>query len=279
MKRRSEGVKRLALAVGLVAAGAEGGVPLNGLQGNGGIAFNPLAYTSGTYTEDGGGWVSKPQLGLWYTSLRDADIDWAAASVSLSLLRRVELSYGYGLVSAPEYGDNGISSHNVGLKVRFLDENLGDNPWVPALAVGGLWKYTDSKTVDAFGLRDNGFDAYLVATKLITQTPLPVLLSAGVLFSDEVVNGVVGHNDYGVAFFGNVDILPVESVAIGVEYKQGIDAGGGIQNSDYWNGHVAWFVTDKLTLVGAYVDTGSRSKGFSDLGVGRGFVLSAQYAF
>lgn len=142
-----------------------------------------------------------------------------------------------------------------------------------------MWKYTDSETVDAFGIKDNGFDAYLVATKLVTQTPLPVLLSAGVLYSDEVVNGAVGHNDYGTAFFANIDILPVENVAIGVEYKQGIDAGDGIKNSDYWNGHVAWFVTSQLTLVAAYVDTGSTDKGFSDLGIGRGFVLGAQYAF
>lgn len=84
------------MAAGLIAAAvAEGGVPLNGLQGDGGVAFNPLAYTVGTYTEDGPGWISKPQVGLFYTSLRDADVDWTAASVAFSLLKRVELSYGY----------------------------------------------------------------------------------------------------------------------------------------------------------------------------------------
>ena len=81
------------------------------------------------------------------------------------------------------------------------------------------------------------------------DTPFAVLLSAGLLLSDEVVNGVVGHNDYDVVAFGNLDILPAENVAIGVEYKQGVDAGDGIRNHDYWDAHVAWFVTKNLTVV------------------------------
>ena len=284
MIEQREALKRLIFTVGLVAAVAvEAGVPLNGLQGNGGIAFNPLAYTAGAYAEEGEGgfgkWVSKPQVGLWYVNLDDANIDWVAAGAAFSIAKRLELSYGHGYVRAPDYGDDNIGSHNLGAKFKFLDENFRDQSWVPALAVGGVWKYTDSKTVDAFGLDDNGFDFYLVATKLVTQTPVPVLLSAGVLYSDEVVNGVVGHNDYDTVFFGNIDIIPISQLAVGIEYKQDVDAGDGIQNSDYWNFHAAWFVNDSLTLVAAYADTGSEDKGFSDLGVGGGLVLSAQYAF
>ncbi|MDD4271082.1 MAG: DUF3034 family protein, partial [Thermoguttaceae bacterium] len=224
--------------------------------------------------------VSKPQVGAWYVNLNDAVINWYAAGAAFSVAKRLELSYGYGLV---DVDGTEINTHNLGAKFRFLDENYGDTVWVPALAVGGLWKTTDSDTADDLGVDDNGFDAYLVATKLITQTPVPVLISGGVLRSDEIVNGVLGHGDYDTVLFGNVDILPAKNVAVGVEYKQGVDAGnsaaGNIQNSDYWDGHVAWFVTDKLTLVAAYVDTGDVGKGFSDLGVGGGFVLSAQYAF
>ena len=156
--------------------------------------------------------------------------------------------------------------------------------WVPAVAVGAVWKYTDSKTVDALGLDDNGFDYYAVASKLITQTPVPVLLSAGLLYTDEVVNGVVGHNHYDVVAFGNIDILPAENVAIGLEYKQGADVGSGIRNHDYWDGHVAWFVTKKLTLVAAFAETGDKDKYYrrrsaKNLGVGSGLVLSVQYQF
>ena len=265
------------------------GVPLNNLQGTGGIAFNPLAYTAGRTWEEGGTntldkIVSKPQVGSWYANLTDADIHWFALGTAVTVLERVEISGGYGGINAHKYGDRSINTYNVGAKFRFLDENAFDTAWVPALAVGGVYKYTDSKTVDALGLDHDGFDGYIVASKLVKETPIPVLLSVGGLLSDEVVNGVVGHNDYGAAVFGNIDIIPVKEVAIGFEYKQGVDVGDGITNHDYYDVHVAWFVTDALTLVGAYAYTGDKDKFYrkgstKDLGVGGGFVLSAQYQF
>ncbi len=286
-----------AAAVGIFSA-AQGGVPLNNLQGRGGIAFNPLAYTAGRPWDgaDGGsstnavahsalnGIVSRPQLGAWYVNLNDADINWYAASAALTFANRLEVSYGYGFVNARKYGDKSIETHNVGAKLRILDENAFETSWVPAVAVGGVYKHTDSKTVDALGLDKYGFDAYVVASKLITQTPVPVLLSAGLLYTDEVVNGVVGHNDYDTVAFGNIDILPAQNVAIGLEYKQGARVGDGIRNHDYWDGHVAWFVNDSLTLVAAFAETGDKDKFYrrgsaKNLGVGSGLVLSVQYQF
>jgi len=284
---------RAALAAAAVGAGihatAYGGVPLNNLQGTGGIAFNPLAYTAGLPWEGGesnalNSVVSKPQVGLWYVNLNDAGVNWWAGSAALTFAGRVEVSAGYGFVNAHKYGDKSINTYNLGAKVRLLDENAFDTSWTPAIAVGGVYKYTDSRTVDALGLDDDGFDAYVVASKLITQTPVPVLLSAGLLLSDEVVNGVVGHNHHDVVAFGNIDVLPAENVAIGLEYKQGVDAGDGIRNHDYWDGHVAWFVNKNLTLVAAFAETGDKDKFYrkgsaKNLGVGSGLVLSVQYQF
>ena len=306
-KNNKKVVRAAIVSVATVAAAvvAYGGVPLNNLQGTGGIAFNPLAYTAGLPWDgdDGGdttnavehsalnGKVSRPQLGAWYVNLNDAGINWWAGSAALTFVDRVEVSTGYGFVNAHKYGDKSINTYNVGAKVRFLDENAFDTSWVPALAVGGVWKYTDSRTVEAFHLDDNGFDGYVVASKLITQTPVPVLLSAGLLLSDEVVNGVVGHNDYDVVAFGNIDVLPAENVAIGLEYKQGVDAGdtratGGhsIRNHDYWDAHVAWFITKQLTFVAAFAETGDKDKFYrkgsvKNLGVGSGAVFSLQYQF
>ena len=279
-----------AVAVGAgIHVAAYGGVPLNNLQGTGGIAFNPLAYTAGRPWEGGetnalNGIVSKPQVGAWYVNLTDADINWFALGAAVTLLDRLEISGGYAGINAHNYGDNSISTYNVGAKLRILDENAFDTSWVPAVAVGGVYKYTDSETVDARGLRHSGADAYVVASKLIKETPIPVLLSVGGLVSDEVVYGVVGHNKYGAAAFANIDIIPVEQVALGFEYKQGVHVGDGITNHDYFDGHVAWFVTDALTLVGAYAYTGDKDKFYRDgstrrLGVGGGFVLSLQYQF
>ncbi|MBO6168028.1 MAG: DUF3034 family protein [Kiritimatiellae bacterium] len=282
--------KLFALATLTAAATAlHAAVPLNNLQGAGGIAFNPLAYTAGLPWEYGGttnlnGIVSAPQFGAWYVNLNDADINWYAGSAAITFFDRLEVSYGYGYINARKYGDKSIETHNVGAKLRVLDENAFDQPWVPAVAVGGIYKHTDSKTVDALGLDNYGFDAYIVATKLITQTPVPVLVSGGVLYTDEVVNGVVGHNDYDTVFFGNIDVLPAENVAIGLEYKQGARVGDGIRNHDYYDGHVAWFVTKKLTLVAAFAETGDKDKFYrrgsaKNLGVGSGLVLSVQYQF
>ncbi len=278
-----------AVVAALVAEGVLAGVPLNNLQGTGGIAFNPLAYTAGqpwegSSTSNLNGIVSTPQVGAWYVNLADADINWWAASAALTFADRLELSYGYGFIDARKYGDKSINSQNVGAKLRLLDENAFDTAWVPAIAVGGVYKYTDSRTVKALGLDDDGWDAYIVASKLVTQTPLPVLLSAGLLYTDEVVNGVVGHNHYGLSAFGNIDILPAENIAIGFEYKKGADVGDGIRNHDYYDGHVAWFVTKQLTLVAAYAVTGDKDKFYrdgstKDLGVGSGLVFSAQYQF
>ena len=289
---------KIAVVAGIAAAAGSlsAGVPLNNLQGTGGIAFNPLAYTAGLPWDGGGestnevgnsslnGVVSRPQAGVWYVSLSDASIDWLSTSAAITFADRLEFSGGYELINAHKYGDNSINKYNLGAKFRFLDENAFDTKWVPALAVGGVYKYTDSRTVKALGLDHSGFDAYAVASKLVTQTPVPVLLSAGLLLSDEVVNGVVGHNHYDVVAFGNFDILPAENVAIGAEYKQGVDAGDGIRNHDYWDAHVAWFVTKRLTLVAAFADTGDKDRFYrngsaKNLGVGSGAVFSLQYQF
>lgn len=255
-----------------------GGVPLNSLNGSGGIAFNPLAYTSGLKLEDTT-WVTKPQVGAWYAKLPETKIEWSSYSLSLTVADRVELGYAYNLVNARKYGDNNIQANAVGAKIRLLDENAFDTVWLPAISIGAVYKHTDSNTTDLFNLDHSGAEYYIVATKLITQTPIPVLLSAGLLRSDEVVYGLVGHNHYGTSVFANIDVLPAKNVAIGVEYRQGINAGDHIKNADYWEGHVAWFVNDKLTLVGAYVTTGNKNKGFDPLGLGDGFVLSVQYQF
>ena len=83
-------IKTAALGVAITVADALiAGVPLNNLQGTGGIAFNPLASTAGLpWDGDGGGdstnavehsalngKVSRPQIGAWYVNLNDAGIN------------------------------------------------------------------------------------------------------------------------------------------------------------------------------------------------------------
>ena len=286
----NKNIKNILAASVLSASAAYAGVPLNNLQGVGGIAFNPLAYTAGQPWDGGetnvfNGIVSKPQVGGWYVNLSDSDINWFAIGAAITFAERLEVSYGYGFTDAKKYGDKSIDSNNLGAKLRILDENAFETQWVPAIAVGAVYKHTNTDLARAFGLDKDGFDYYAVASKLVKETPIPVLLSLGILYSDEVVNGVIGHGHYDVSYFANIDVLPSENIAVGFEYKSGVDAEtSGIRNHDYYDGHVAWFVTPQLTLVGAYAYTGDRDRFYRDgnpknLGFGSGLVLSVQYQF
>ncbi len=286
----NKNIKNILAASVLSASAAYAGVPLNNLQGVGGIAFNPLAYTAGQPWDGGetnvfNGIVSKPQVGGWYVNLSDSDINWFAIGTALTFAERLEVSYGYGFTDADKYGDKSIDSNNLGAKLRILDENAFETQWVPAIAVGAVYKHTNTDLAGAFGLDKDGFDYYAVASKLVKETSIPVLLSLGILYSDEVVNGVIGHGHYDVSYFANIDVLPSDNIAVGFEYKSGVDAEtSGIRNHDYYDGHVAWFVTPQLTLVGAYAYTGDRDRFYRDgnpknLGFGSGLVLSVQYQF
>jgi len=249
------------------------GVPLNNLEGVGGIAFNPLAYTAGTAGEANsffGGNISKPQVGLWRIGLHEAGIDWTTFGVAETFFKRVELSYGHETIDFSN--SKTINKDNFGAKVLLLPE--GDI--LPAISIGGVFKSTTQDMVP--GVENSGADYYLVGTKLVKALPWPVLLSGGVLSTQGQVLGVLGFNDNRKeVLFGNVDVLPLSNVAIGFEYRQGAHYDNW-KDANYWDGHVAWFVNPNLTLVAAYVNTGDQgsTKAF---GLGDGFVLSAQYAF
>lgn len=253
--------------------GALAGVPFNNLQGAGGVAFNPLAYPAGQNADkESDSPLSKPQFGAWYVNLGDVDVDWTTFGVAETLFNRLELSYGYELI-APN-GEN-IKKSDVGAKLNLIPENLGGRNYVPAISAGTIWKTT---TEVAEGSDDSAFDFYLVATKLITQLPRPLLVSAGVLNTKEQVTGVFGYNeDSDTTFFANLDVLPFSNVAVGAEYKQGASFSN-FKNADYYDLHAAWIANANLTLIAAYVNAGDE-KSTTTTGLGDGVVLSAQYAF
>ena len=128
------------------------------------------------------------------------------------------------------------------------------------------------------GADHDGWDFYLVASKLITQLPIPILISGGVLETSSYVTGVFGYDtDYKETLFGNLDFVLGKYFIAGVEYKQGpkFDA---FKNANYWDAHLAYTPNKNLTLIGAYVDAGDY-KSTDKVGLGNGVVLSAQYAF
>ncbi|MFA5338673.1 MAG: DUF3034 family protein [Candidatus Omnitrophota bacterium] len=265
---------------------ANAGVPLNNLEGVGGIAFNPLAYTAGTAIESDKksgekegekdltykDVFSKPQFGVWYVNLNDVKVGWTSIGTAETFFKRLEVSYAHEIIAPP--GKN-IHKDNVGAKLLLLPENFNNNKFLPAVSVGSVWKHANNV---APGVDDSDFDIYGVVTKLITQTPRPVLISGGLLSTTGLATGVFGFDkNRKQVGFANVDILPFDNLAIGFEYKQGARFKD-FKNADYWDAHVAWFANKNLSLVLAYVNAGN-SKSTSRVGLGEGVVLSAQYAF
>ena len=199
-----------------------GGVPLNNLEGVGGVAFNPLAYPAGNgapEAKDEDAATKKhifglPQIGAWYVHLGDSSIDWTTLGAAETLFQRVEVSYGHEIIGLE--GADTIYKDNVGAKLLVI----GEGKVVPAVSIGGVWKHTTFDGPD--GTDDSGLDLYLVATKLIKELPRPVLLSGGLISTTGRTLGVLGFDeDRAEAFFGNVDVLPLDNVALGFEYRQG----------------------------------------------------------
>ncbi len=268
------------VGLGLVSANtlSYAGVPLINLEGVGGIAFNPLAYTAGEKIEESNKpskfsldnvVTSKPQIGTWYVNLKQSKIDWSTVGIAQTFFNRLELSYGYEHISTSF--QNNIEKHNFGAKLLVLEEK----EYIPAVSVGTVFKHT---TYDA-AKDSTDFDYYIVATKLIKKVfPKPVLISGGLLSTKGKVLGVLGFDKQrDEVFFGNIDVLTLENVAVGVEYRQGAKFSD-FKNADYWDAHIAWFVNKNFSLVAAYVITGNRT-GTAATGLGDGVVLSAQYAF
>ena len=261
------------------------GPPFINLEGVGGIAFNPLAYVAdsgddGEHYKVGKVEISAPRFGGWYVNLPDAKIDWTSFGVATAINKRLEISYGYETVAW--VGHPTFHKNNVGAKFLVLPENSFDSKLVPAISVGTIYKSTSDKGIHQLGLplRGSGEDWYAVATKTITALPLPVIVSGGVLSSQEFVTGVLGfHDKRKTTGFANIDVVFTHGFVAGWEFKQG-EQFAAQKNANYWDAHLAWLANKNLTLIAAYTDTSSYTKaGNTRQGLGSGFVLSAQYAF
>jgi len=255
------------------------GVPFVNLEGVGGVAFNPLAYLADSDDEDSHlklgktDIIGKPRFGTWCVSLDKVKVDWTTIGVTDTLFKRLEVSYGYETIAQ----DNASTKrkNNLGAKLLLLPENSFNTKFLPAISVGSIFKHASNI---GLGTDSSGPDYYLVATKLITQLPQPVLLSGGVLSTKAKVTGVFGFDkDRDEILFGNIDIVLPWNFIVGFEYKQGARYSD-FKNANYWDAHIAWTPNKNLSLILAYVDAGSY-KSSSVAGLGNGVVLSAQYAF
>jgi len=282
----------LILVVLFLVKDAFAGPPFNNLEGVGGIAYNPLAYLADSGEEfikvGDTNILAKPRFGAWYVNLPDAKIDWTSLGVATTLFQRLEISYGFQNIAWQ--GQPTFRKNNIGAKLLVLKENAFDTKFVPAFSIGTIYKTSgDRKKLDTVGsnsLRSSGQDWYAVATKTIDELPIihklpvPVIISGGVLSTQEFVTGVLGFsNSRKLTGFFNIDLVLPHGFVVGYEFKQGARFSNA-KNTNYWDAHLAWIPNKNLTLIAAYTGTGDYGKaGNTRTGLGDGFVVSAQYAF
>jgi hypothetical protein len=300
MKKFSRFALLVVLALAVHAQSVWAGPPLVNLEGVGGIAFNPLAYPADstgekTHLQSGKtNVIGEPRLGAWYVNLHQPSsggIDWTAIGAADTLFNRLEISYGYEAVAVAGFAS--VHKTNLGAKLLLVPENALGTKAIPAVSVGLIHKSSEGISGPvkfdigkaAFGgpdTKSNGNDFYLVATKLITQLPRPVLLSGGLLLTDGYATGVLGYDKTTRgAGFGNVDIVWPLGFATGFEYQQGAkfgEVGKAYRNPNYYDVHLAWFATPNITAVLAYVNAGN-AKSTDYFGLGAGTVLSLQHTF
>ncbi len=275
----------LVLTFGSLTNKVFAGPPFNNLEGVGGVAFNPLAYLSDSGEEfikvGDTNVVAKPRFGAWYVNLPTAKIDWTSFGVATTLLKRLEISYGYETINWEAHPT--FHKNNIGAKLLVLKEGEFDSKLVPAISIGTIYKNTSEGSLRQISglnsLRSSGQDWYAVATKTIAQLlPVPVIVSGGVLSTQEYVTGVLGFsNKRKLTGFFNIDLVLPKGFVVGYEFKQGARFSN-VQNANYWDAHLAWIPNKNLTIIAAYTATG-RYTGSTRQGLGNGFVLSAQYAF
>ncbi|MCK9295460.1 MAG: DUF3034 family protein [Desulfobulbaceae bacterium] len=264
------------------------GPPLTNVEGVGGVALNPLAYVANPIGKDEAGLfgstvVSKPNVGAWHISLPESDIDWNAAGINISFLNRIEIGYSHESVDIDALNDT-VDKDNVSAKANLLPEGSFDMAYLPAISVGVIHKSTNFHDLVKAGVLDDnsGEDYYVVATKTLTNLPVPVILNAGVLSTKGYVRGVLGFGeDRDEAFFCNIETIPIANIILGWEYAEGTEVDQYVKTHSMWEAHVAWMLND-FTLVASYADTGDENL-YSDRAVansfGEGWVISAQYAF
>ena len=149
-------IKLALIVLGVIFTGnlAYAGLPLNSLEGVGGVGFNPLAYAAEGdpfYSIGDTEIISKPRFGTWYVNLGQAE-DRLGSSIggATTLFKRLEVSYGYENISWVDHPT--FHKNNIGAKFLLLPENSFDTKFLPAISVGTIYKTTGDKVLHELGL-------------------------------------------------------------------------------------------------------------------------------
>lgn len=185
----------LVAVLSLAAAGRPVRAQNLGWEGPTGVFVTPLAYTAASPAKA----LGKPSVAFHFLAAGPVIGDYSTISITEGFVKRFEVGYTGVAHAAGDTADlsplwNGGFSIVHG-KATVIPENFAKTKWVPAVAVGGIVRVNDTNVFDGTnGQGTTNGDAYIVATKLISQTKkVPILLSAGLRGTNASLWGLGGN--------------------------------------------------------------------------------------
>jgi hypothetical protein len=190
-----------------------------GWEGETGVFVTPLAYTAASPAKG----LGRPLVAYHFLNGGEVLGDFYNVSATVGAFSRVELGYTRSLHSLG--GDANFSAlWNNGFnivhgKVNLVPENARKTKWVPAISVGFIARSQVRNVGGAIQGKDTtNADLYVVASKTITQTKVPIILSGGVRGTNAQLWGLGGNaTEWNARAFGAVGFvikLPKKATAI-----------------------------------------------------------------
>jgi hypothetical protein len=190
-----------------------------GWEGETGVFVTPLAYTAASPSHG----LGRPLVAYHFLNGGEVLGDFYNVSATVGAFSRVEFGYTralHGLGGDPNFSALWSNGFNiVHGKVNVVPENVAKTTWVPAISVGFIARSQVRNVGGVLQNKDtrNG-DVYLVASKTITQTGVPIILSAGVRGTNAQLWGLGGNaSEWNARAFGAAGFvikLPKKATAI-----------------------------------------------------------------
>jgi hypothetical protein len=184
------------------------------LEGQTGGFITPTGYT---VQSDAGHLFSKPVVGFHFVSAGDVIGSVYTLSVTEGLANHFEVGYtrsmhtnGQNPYYSPLWFFNGF--HVIHGKATIITEEMGKHVWVPAVAVGGVYRWDGHYVSGAIAKTTyNNGDVYIVATRTLRKMKPPLLLNFGVKGTNASIFGIGGNSpDFVACLFGGLGIaLPL----------------------------------------------------------------------
>jgi hypothetical protein len=174
-----------------------------GYEGPTGVFVTPLAYTSASPANG----LGKPSVSYHFLAGGPVIGDFNTISVTEGFAKRFEFGYTSEVHAGADPDSLWKSDFSiVHGKATIVPENAGKTKWVPAIAVGGIFRANDNDAFDGVaGQTTKNIDIYVVATKVVTQISkkVPVLLNAGLRGTNASLWGLGGNApDFSARGFG-----------------------------------------------------------------------------